>query len=62
METNGSHSIATEIYKEKILRSKSVCKATGIHELWGRFLKDGFTKTYKKDGEGLEFQDKKDLQ
>ena len=47
METNGSHSIAMEIYKEKILRSKSVCKATGIHELWGRFLKDGFTKTYK---------------
>ena len=47
METNGSHSIATEIYKKKILRSKSVCKATGIHELWGRFLKDGFTKTYK---------------
>ena len=47
METNGSHSISTEIYKEKILRNKSVYKATGIHELWGRFLKDGFTKTYK---------------
>ena len=47
METNGSHSISTEIYKEKVLRNKSVYKATGIHELWGRFLKDGFTKTYK---------------
>ena len=31
----------TELYIEKILRSTNVCKATGIDDVSGRFLKDG---------------------
>ena len=38
--SNNNH-ISFRTCIEKILRSTNVCKAEGIDDLWGRFLKDG---------------------